>query len=288
MLGGMTTFTKSPGIYPDAPFAEYLSWPAASSHDLITVLRSPRHYIYNRDHPSKPTAAMEFGTATHAWILTPETAADQVAVIPEDINRRTKLGKEAYEEWRKLHEGKTLVSGSDSRRIAGIAGAINKHSKAKEYLEEAEHREHSCVWTHQRTQMLCRGRPDAYGQDLVIDLKTTADAQPEAFSRAVHSYRYHLQAFAYLYGLRNLNVINATARFAFIVVERLPPYQVEVYELDPEDISRGGELYTLALQELRDCQENNSWDGDTTLTKTIGLPRWARDRHDNRYFSSTE
>jgi exodeoxyribonuclease VIII len=283
-----TTWTKKPGVYPSASFEEYLSWPAASSHDLMTVLRSPKHYHYKRLHPSEPTPAMELGTAVHHWILTPDEAVDHVAVIPEDINRRTKAGREAFEEWTKQHEGKTFVSPADSRRIAGMAGTVKRHKAAQQHLEAAPNREHSFVWTHGATGMLCRGRPDAYGPEVIVDLKTAADAQPEAFSRSVHSYYYHLQAFAYLYGLFRLEAVEAGARFVFIVVEKTPPYQVEVYELEPEDIVRGGELYTLALQELKACQEADSWDGDTTLTQTIGLPRWARERHDRRYHSDIE
>ena len=278
----MTT-APEPGIYPNAPFEEYLSWPAASSHDLMTVLRSPMHYHYSRTHPQEATPAMKFGSAAHAWILTPDEAPDQVFVMPEDLNRRTKAGKEEYQNLLELHAGKTLISASESRRIAGMAATVNKHTAAREALEAAPHREHSCVWAHGATGMLCRGRPDAYGTDIVVDLKTTADAQPDAFSRSVENYRYHMQAYAYLYGLYRLQAVKESTRFVFIVVEREPPYDVAVYELEAEDIVRGGELYALALQRLKACQGADSWEGDTTQTYTIGLPKWARERHDRRY-----
>lgn len=278
--------TPEPGVYPSVPMQSYLGWDAVSSHDCQLMLRSPEHYYHAKTKRDAPTQAMNFGTACHAWVLEGrEAAAAAIAVKPDDMDRRTKVGKERFAEFEKNAQGKAIISGTDARHIARIAGNISSHELASEYLDMCQSREHSCLARHATTGLALRGRPDAFCRELVIDLKTTQNASPEAFSKSIHTFGYHIQAFAYLYMLRQLGAIVSTARFAFIAVEKLPPYQVEVYELDAEDILRGGELYTYALQLISECKTHNRFTSDTTTRKTIGLPRYARQAHDSRYLT---
>lgn len=275
-----------PGIYPSVPMHSYLGWDAVSSHDCKLMLRSPEHYAHAKAKDVIRSQAMNFGTACHTWVLEgPEAAAATIAVKPDDIDRRTKVGKERFAEFEKSAGGKTIISGSDARHIARIKGNISNHELASEYLDLCDKREWSCLAKHNTTGLALRGRPDAFCQELVIDLKTTQDASPDAFSKSIQAFGYHIQAFAYLFMLRQLGAIVSTARFAFIAVEKLPPYQVEVYELDAEDIIRGGELYTYALQLISECKTHNRFTSDTTTRKTIGLPRYARQAHDSRYLT---
>ena len=277
----------APGVYEDIPFDEYLAWDAVSSHDCMTMLRSPEYYLHSKTKKSDPSQAMLFGSACHEVVLTPETASQHIAVKPDGMDRRTKIGKELFAEFEKRSHGKMIISGSDERHIHNIAEAISRHTIGAEYLERCHRREESCLTQHKATGLMVRGRPDAFCEDLVIDLKTTMDARPESFAKTVHNFGYYVQAFAYLYLLRRLGVIQSTARFCFLVVEKLPPYQVEVYELDPGDILRGGELYTLALQRISRCRSTNQYVSDSSILKTVELPDYARRAHDSRYSTDT-
>ena len=71
---------------------------------------------------------------------------------------------------------------------------------------------------------------------LIVDLKTTMDASPDAFARTAANFNYPLQAAYYVDGLQAAGIASpdAVTSFVFLVVEKTPPYGVAVYTL-PED-----------------------------------------------------
>lgn len=286
---GMTTTTElRPGVYEGIPFAEYLGWQAASSHDLGHVLRSPAHYFHNKEHGGgKQTAAQAFGSAAHAWVLEPATAPQHVVVVPGEINRRTKLGKEQYAAFMESNSDKIIVTSDDARRLAFLKQSVSATPAALLALKRAANVENSMCWEDSKTGMLCRGRPDAWGDDLVVDLKTCLDARPEAFAKTCATYSTHMQGYAYTHGLRQLGKVGEGCAFVIIAVESHPPHGCQVYYMSPEDLARGGELYHSALDRLSHAQNNEMWHGYATeqgsLIQELPLPTWARTQHDGKY-----
>ncbi len=288
-----TSTALKPGVYPRVPFREYLSWPAASSHDLGHVLRSPAHYLHNKETGGgKQTAAQAFGTAAHAWVLDRKTAPHHVAVLPEEINRRTKVGKEQYASFMEGNSDKTIVTAADARRLASLSAAVSATPAAAAALERAPHVEDSVLWTEPVTgrsipNMLCRGRPDAWGEDLVVDLKTCLDARPEAFAKSCAAYSYHMQGYAYTHALHVLGKATLDCAFVIIAVESSPPHGCAVYYLSPDDLARGGEMYHDAIGLLSRAQNDEQWHGYATeqgsLIQELELPSWHRKQHDDKY-----
>ena len=285
----MPTSTElKPGVYPGVPFREYLSWPAASSHDLGHVLRSPAHYFHNKaTGGGKQTAAQAFGSAAHAWVLEPSTAAHHVAVLPDEINRRTKVGKEQYASFMESNSDKIIVTGADARRLASLSAAVSATPAAVAALERAPHVEDSLLWQDEMPNMLCRGRPDAWGDDLVVDLKTCLDARPEAFAKNCATYSYHMQGYAYTHALQVLGKAPLDCAFVIIAVESYPPHGCAVYYMSPDDLARGGEMYHEALGALAAAQDKEQWHGYATekgsLIQELELPSWHRKQHDDKY-----
>ena len=276
------------GIYQDIPFRDYLGWPAASSHDLGHILRSPAHYLHNKEAGgAKATASMEFGSAAHAWVLDPATAPQHVAVLPEEINRRTKVGKEQYASFMESNSDKTIVTGADARRLASLSAAVSATPAAVAALKRAPHVEDSLLWRDAKTGMLCRGRPDAWGDDLVVDLKTCLDARPDAFAKNCATYGYHMQGYAYTHALQELGKAPLDCAFVIIAVESYPPHGCAVYYMSPDDLARGGEMYDDALSKLARAQSELEWHGYATeqgsLIQELELPSWHRKQHDDKY-----
>jgi len=123
-------------------------------------------------------------------------------------------------------------------------------------------------------------RPDYYKEDIgiVVDLKTTDDASPQGFSKAVANFGYHTQASFYLKVLESME-LNAF-KFVFIAVEKKPPYMVGIYELDYESLQKGCRNIEKAfklLNELDNFKRNIYKDIDTKkIVQTIKLPAWAK------------
>lgn len=264
-----------PGVFRGLPFEQYLQMPGVSKHELDLVSKSPAHYQAAKENPTEVTAAMQFGTAAHAWILEPKSAPDQVIVAPK-VDRRTKAGKEAYAQFEMMAGKRVVVSDEDARHLSKMSAAVGSHKLAGRLINDAREIEVSCQWKDERTGTLCRCRPDAISGNFIIDLKTTYDASRHAFASTLYKYRYHVQAAYYLDGCREAGLVEQDAQFLFIAVERKPPYGVAIYALTSEDLDRGRFQYERDLGRYAHCVKTGHWFGYTESIDYCHLPFYAR------------
>lgn len=271
----LNPITDKSGLYKEIPFQDYLSWPGVSKHDLDLVAKSPAHFLAQEGTPLPVTPAMRFGTACHTAILEPNRLMEDVAVLPS-CDRRTKAGKELAAAFEAESSGKTVISQEEMRHINEMSMSVLLHPVAGPLITNATHIEASATWEDVVTGERCRCRPDAIHPDLVVDLKTTIDASRWAFASSMHKYRYHVQAAYYLSGLKTLGVIDETATFVFLVVEKKPPYGVALYAVQQEDLRRGELQYERDLMRYAQCKKENHWPGYSESIGYIDLPIFSR------------
>ena len=123
------------------------------------------------------------------------------------------------------------------------------------------------------TGLQVKGKLDYLDGDRIVDLKTVGvgGASPAAFTKQIANFRYHLQAAHYL-------DLAQAKTFIFLVVEREPPYQIGIYELDDDALAEGRWLRKKALDTVAFCRAANSWPGYTpNKPQTLSLPAWAFD-----------
>jgi hypothetical protein len=262
-------------IVYDKPEAEYHSDTyTLSSTGAKTLLRSPRTYRYQLDHP-KQIAAGPLGSLTHALVL--GTPLDGFKV--KDWDGRTKEGKLAQlhadaaglevltqAEWDLAHDMATEVMSSAHTRGLFTGG----NAEVSLYGEDPI------------TGIPMRGRVDYLRDDDIVDLKTGRDASPAGFARAVASLHYHLQ-YAWYERLASLNG-RPPKRFIFVVVEKEPPFLTQAYVLSRDAQRAGAILADRACEVYRDCTEAEKlfgpsawpdWGRPTEPIETLDLPRWA-------------
>ena len=123
----------------------------------------------------------------------------------------------------------------------------------------------------------CKMRADgviARGRGICFDLKTTAsDASPKAFQREIWDRKYYRQGALYLEGLNRSGI--ACESFCLIVVEKVPPYLVCVYEISDEILAIGREENAASLKVWKSCVDTGIWPGYSPEIQTIGIPSWA-------------
>lgn len=264
-----------PGLYPGMPFSDYYSTDAISSGLLNAAHRSLAHARIELTHPSEPTAAQAFGTAFHTAVLEPSDFDKRYTVAPK-IDRRTTKGKEEWAAFLAANKGRETLTRDEMGAIQDMAQSVHEHGTAGKMLASATMREASAFW--QESGVLCRARFDALtkydGWSWVVDLKSAADASPEAFRRSVTKWGYHRQAAWYLRGAYALAPVRR--RFAFIVVEKTPPHAVAVYELTDDAIEQGGAECEEAFAALVRARDTNTWPGYPDEVVEIDLPPWAR------------
>ena len=185
----------NPGIYTDMTNDEYHADRSAVSNSGISkIVQSPAHYRAYLEQEFKETDALRFGRIVHEAILEPEKFA--FAVQPK-IDRRTKAGKAAYELFMEENVGKHVLSQDEADAVQRMRDNVYAHPAARAALTTSTGRAEVSVFGYQGDQSgeLCKCRPDFWRDDnVLVDLKTTIDAGPQAFNKACFNYGYHRQA----------------------------------------------------------------------------------------------
>lgn len=213
-------------------------------------------YLSGQYVEPEPTPALTFGKALHCRILEPSEFGKRYTVAPM-LDRRTKEGKQKYDEFIAASEGLTVITREQDAQIEAMYNVIKNHTLASSLLFSEGPAELDIVWEEQGQHF--RGIVDKYSErrSIIVDLKTTDDASPEGFKRSVWKYRYHVQAAMYIAGMRALGYeVNA---FIFVAIEKTPPYQIGLYYLSEKDIATGTAIMWQAVEKFQQCQQADAW-----------------------------
>ena len=268
----MTAPVFTPGVFDDMPNDEYHQLAALSSSGIKKLLRSPAHYLVERTRASAPSDAMRIGTAVHTLVLEPHRSAEVVQM--PTFNLRTNAGKANRDAWLADRPGAQAFALPEYERICGAVEAVRRHPGAAMLLSDGV-AERSVLWRDASEQIECRARFDWHRHDMgIVDLKTCQDASPEAASRSIAAFNYHLSAAHYWLG--HEHVFNQSPAFwAFVFVETEPPHGVACYVLDSASLRAGMDKCARAYSLFKQCTESGRWPGYPEDIQTISAPRWA-------------
>lgn len=261
------------GIHLDIPEQTYHCWDLCSASRLrILESSTPLHVRHACDFPEAwDTPAKQLGRAAHCLVLEPHRWATRFAQAPE-CDRRTKEGKQLWADFCQLNEGREVIKADIGQRAQEIAESVLSNRYAKSALLKAEMRELSVVTSLFGTRF--KARVDAYGEGIIVDLKTTAgSAGQDAFERSIWNYGYGLQAAAYCRALDSVHL--PVKHYVFIVVESEPPHAVAVYRLKDELIQEFDARLDPLCRTYAECVSKRRWPGFPDGVREIGIPQWA-------------
>jgi hypothetical protein len=252
-----------------------------SSSFLKQFLTKPTDKIaYERAHPKPGTAAQNLGTLVHSMTLEPDTVAHDYAVMP-DYSGRSKTEKvNAFEE---DNSGKIIVNQTTfDKAQAMTASALSNTAINKILTAPGSVAESSVIWKEGFGDQQMKCRPDLLtGNNLpfVVDVKTCAYATIAGFQKSAANFYYHLSAYMYLNGVNKTPAIAEHfgyefTHFIFICIENEPPYSTALYQLSPDALELGGQLYRLAVNRALEAIENG-YKGIEQEIRTLDLPGWA-------------
>lgn len=256
---------------------EYRARPEISRSELWKFHESPQKFKYAKENPEEPSASLLFGQLFHKALLEPYTLDAEFAVAPS-VDRRTTAGRLAWQEFVDALEGKQAISVEMLTQAVEMAAAVEKLSLAAKLLDGE--REKPFFWTDSLTGEACKCRVDClnikYSSPIIVDLKSANDASTEAFTRDAVKYGYDLQAAMYSAGVAEN--LHCEPTFVFIVVEKNPPYAVNIFQADELFVQRGRNLFREYLSEYRYCKQSGNWYGylgrDNQINN-LALPAWA-------------
>lgn len=254
---------------------------------LELLRESPALYHHHvvLGHPTTETRALRLGRALHVAVLQPAEASALVVVEP-DVNRRTNAGKAEIAAWRRALPADAIVlSEEELDTVRGMAAALRADPLAGQMLEREGERELPLRWTDSETDLPCKVMLDflfftrARDRARVLDLKSTSDPTPHAWTRSVVTFGYHRQAA--FYGDATAALTGLPVDFLFLVVRSSPPYEVVVYDLDDQAVEVGRQQIRAALRDLARRLETSNWrapwQGERPRPTTLSLPPWAKD-----------
>lgn len=218
--------------------------------NLKAMAQSPAHYLAALSS-SYDSPAMRLGRLVHAMVLTPER---ELAIY--DGTRRGK----SWDEYATAHRGEEIYTRSEADAAIPIARAVLSDPHAARLLQTGL-RERRIEWT--RAGRKCAGTPDFFNADVLVDLKSCASADPRRWTGRFGEIRkraYHAQVSWYLDGLEAAGYPRPRDAY-LIAVETRAPFPVVVYRVAPSELDHGGRLVTTWFEELRVCEESNSWPG---------------------------
>lgn len=263
-------FITEPGVY-DLPADVYHRDPVVggslSSTGARQILLCPARFQHDRLHGRADKRTFDVGRAAHARAL---GVGDPIEVITGNGKNpnawATNDDKAAVAAARAA--GRTPVKPAEAAAIEGMAAALLAHPDAGPLLTRPGVAEQTLVYQDPETGVWCRvmadwmpeGEPGA--RVLVVDYKTTANAEPDAFARTAAGYGYHDQGAFYTDAVTALGLDQGIEPgFLIVAQEKEPPYLVTVHPLDEVALEWGRVRMRKARDIYRRCTETGLWPG---------------------------
>jgi len=273
-----------PGVYEGISNTDYHEGEGiSSSQTKVMALKTPLHYFdkYLAEDREKEVkdlfGPLAIGTLFHTLLLEPERDYTRDILVVDDINRRSKVGKEAFaeNEAKAIKTRRNIVTLAELENVQMMVEAARKQSLFNS-LFTGGRAELSCYWVDEETGILCKCRPDYLHEDnIIVDLKSCISANEEDAGRATFNFGYYISAAFYLDGVAAATG-KPTDSFIFAFMEKTRPYACAPYVITEEDIGLGRALYRQALVKLKKCTETERWPGYTTDITELEIPVWAR------------
>lgn len=233
----------------------------------------PAQWKWEHDHPrTTSTDYFDLGTAVHT--LTLGTGPELIVVDAKDW-KTTKAKTARAAAWSK-HQ--TPLLPWQYEQAETMSKALLDDDLAGTLLSGGDH-ELSLYAPDPVTGLMLRGRPDSMnnstGRLILLDIKTTDDANPDEFAWSAYKFGYAEQA-AFYRMLAILLGLDPDPAFVFLVVSTEPPHLVSVIELKAAAVAVYGDSRNRrAIDRIAAAFETDTWPDYSGEIHQVDLPRCA-------------
>lgn len=290
----------------------YHSTGAVSASTIKDFLKRPmlffaKHVAKTAEKPS--SAAMEFGSAAHEYILQPDEFKRHYAFLPPEYDGRTKAGKEIKAELEA--QGVKTLTQSDCDDLMRLADAVHSNPVAAALFA---HGEAEISWRIQTEAFAMQSRTDWFidavteqqaiilndagidikvNQPVIVDLKTTQDLDDwsrDNYSNAVYKFGYQIQLALYLAVVNRIRKAEGkeiVRHFLFCVVEKNAPWECAVIALDEISFGLAQTQLKDALKRLTYSYQSGDWGGYAKRGVIVcGVPQHIAGREEQAIFEA--
>lgn len=271
---------NKPGVYKNVPYEKYHNIDALRSSILKCHDVSAKYAFQEMYTPYKTTPALTLGNALHTMVLEPELFDTKYSIKPEGIDKRTRLGKEIYQDYLNELDGRTELSGDQKKSAHAMALAIKKNSLTDTHFHEGD--SEITILNHipiDGLDVLLKSRIDRLTKDKlygmqIVDIKTMSRHLTDRnLSKQVYDYGYHMQAAMQIDAVRR--ELNADPSYYWLFVQSEPPYDVVWREAGEDTINLGRRSYKGNIYKHRMCMNTGIWPGVSDSCDVLEVPDWA-------------
>lgn len=261
-----------------------------SNSGLKLIGKSPAHYYAKYLDPNRGpevrTKALRHGSAIHAAILEPTEFKNLFATVPVHApNKPTSAQLRAkkpsdetveaiawWSAWEAENVGKEILTAAEFALSQNVKDAVYNHPAAAMLLEMVRCEE-TFVFEEPQSGAPCKIKTDAFSENtgLIVDIKTCEDASDRGIIRSVLTYGYDHQAAFYFDGFTYATG-NKPYGFAFIFVEKEPPFAVNVKYVPSEMFALGRRKYLANCLTYMECKRTDQWPAYGDEITPIELP----------------
>jgi len=246
--------------------------------DLWKMADSPEKFKFFLDHPVEQSPALAFGTACHKMVLEPEDFNNEFAIAPI-VDKRTKAGREAWEDFCAENADKTVISADDAETMREMAEALKMCPLAYKLIRGKGETEKAFFWTDPETGEKCKIKCDrvvTYNRrKYLVDYKTCTCAETNRFNSEIWKFGYFFQAGMYAEGYKTACKKRKLPGFMFVAQEKKPPYSVNVIEVSEEVMNAGLAKFHELMEKMHNCKVVDIWSGYVSdVPNDAFVPGW--------------
>lgn len=291
------------GVYTDISIEDYH---ANKTHVSSTVLKyakeSLKHYDWYKRGLLQQSAKshFDFGNAFELALLSPDEYLKKVAIMPEndwlaeikegnpDVKtwRNTSIYKLRYSEWMAENSGKYIINENGNESFETIEEMLSScyQDKVIQGLIKNTEYQLSLFWTDPVSGIKLKTRPDICKRkkNVIVNLKTTLDGSPEAFSKDINKYDYALQACIESLGCVASGIMPDVDNYFWLVVEKVAPFNATIYEFAKSDLEACMDNLEFLLNRIAKAEKQNLWPGYSDKSDnehgilTAKIPLWYK------------
>jgi hypothetical protein len=116
-------------------------------------------------------------------------------------------------------------------------------------------------------------KPDILHNNMIVDLKTIANASTKYYQRAMIDGGYHIQGAMIREGIKQNTGIDIK-NCINVCIEKTYPFAIGIKIIGEDALEAGHMKFKQALLDLKRCIEYNDWE--SYEIETVELPNWAK------------
>lgn len=249
--------------------SNYFDIPCISATEIKAALKSEKHWRHYKSGAKEQSDSFTVGTLVHLGVL----EEDKFFALPKWAGRRAGKSWDDFVE----RNGDLYITNSQLDDVLPMIKSANYCLQANGVDKSKSQVESVFVGSGRKAKV------DIYCEGKIVELKTTSDCSPEAFSRDAFKYGYLTQLAWYSIVVSKFEKVND---FGFCVISSKKPHDSAYYVVPKEMIELEVERCLQAEEKIKHwaTYENTNPVGQYPNASTLLIPAWAIPQEDELTF----